>query len=118
LPTYNERFIDAETFVLGVGGEVDHYDVDGFRARINAPIDEGRLLVVIDLSEVFCIDATAVGHLICAHRRLRRLEGRLVLVAPTGGKMHRSFGLAGMHGVFICFNTLDEALAPTAPLAA
>src|ERR1044072_6289933 len=78
-----DRSLDAETHVVAVTGEIDLITAPEFKQRVSAPIDEGRTHVIVDLTETTFIDSSSLGVLIGAHRRLRRLEGTLVIVCSN-----------------------------------
>lgn len=104
-----DRSIDADTHVVAVTGEIDLFTAPEFKQRVSAPIDEGRTHVVVDLTETTFIDSSSLGVLIGAHRRLRRLEGRLVIVCSNDAIV-KTFRITGLDGVFTIVPRLDEAL--------
>ena len=75
---------------------------------MSAPIDEGLKHVVVDITETTFIDYSSLGVLIGAHRRLRRLEGALVIVCSNDAIV-KTFRITGLDGVFTIVSTLDEA---------
>jgi anti-sigma B factor antagonist len=104
-----DRSVDAGTHIVSVTGEIDLFTAPEFKQRVSAPIDEGRTHVVVDLTETTFIDSSSLGVLIGAHRRLRRLEGSLVIVCPNDAIV-KTFRITGLDGVFTIVTTLDEAL--------
>jgi anti-sigma B factor antagonist len=104
-----DRFVDPETHVVAVAGEIDLFTAPEFKQRVSAPIDEGRRHVVVDLTETTFIDSSSLGVLIGAHRRLRRLDGQLVIVCSNDA-ISKTFRITGLDGVFTIVRTLDEAL--------
>ena len=103
-----DRSVDAATHVVSVAGEIDLFTAPEFKQRVSAPIDEGRTHVIVDLTETTFIDSSSLGVLIGAHRRLRRLEGALVIVCSNDAIV-KTFRITGLDGVFTIVNTLDEA---------
>ena len=103
-----DRPVDADTHVVSVAGEIDLFTAPEFKQRVSAPIDEGRTHVIVDLTETTFIDSSSLGVLIGAHRRLRRLEGTLVIVC-SNDSIVKTFRITGLDGVFTIVNTLDEA---------
>ena len=103
-----DRSVDADTHVVSVAGEIDLFTAPEFKQRVSAPIDEGRTHVVVDLTETTFIDSSSLGVLIGAHRRLRRLEGKLVIVCSNDA-IAKTFRITGLDGVFTIVTTLDEA---------
>jgi anti-sigma B factor antagonist len=104
-----DRSVDADTHIVSVAGEIDLFTAPEFKQRVSAPIDEGRTHVVVDLTETTFIDSSSLGVLIGAHRRLRRLEGRLVIVCSNDA-ITKTFRITGLDGVFTIVERLDEAL--------
>ncbi len=103
-----DRSVGADTHIVSVAGEIDLFTAPEFKQRVSAPIDEGRTHVVVDLTETTFIDSSSLGVLIGAHRRLRRLEGALVIVCSNDAIV-KTFRITGLDGVFTIVNTLDEA---------
>jgi anti-sigma B factor antagonist len=103
-----DRSVDTDTHIVSVAGEIDLFTAPEFKQRVSAPIDEGRTHVVVDLTETTFIDSSSLGVLIGAHRRLRRLEGQLVIVCSNDA-IAKTFRITGLDGVFTIVRTLDEA---------
>ena len=103
-----DRAVDDETHVVAVTGEIDLFTAPEFKLRVSAPVDAGRVRVIVDLTETTFIDSSSLGVLIGAHRRLRRLEGALVIVCSNDAII-KTFRITGLDGVFTIVGTLDEA---------
>ena len=72
--------------------------------------DGGSTRIVIDLSETTIMDSTALGVLISAAKRLRALDGELVIV--NGDEMMaRTFEITGLDQLFAICATREEAVA-------
>jgi anti-sigma B factor antagonist len=104
-----DRPVGDDTHVVAVMGEIDLFTAPEFKQRVSAPIDAGRKHVIVDLTETTFIDSSSLGVLIGAHRRLRRLGGRLV-IACSDDAIVKTFRITGLDGVFTIVRTLDEAL--------
>ena len=91
-------------------GEVDLYTAPEFREVLLRGIDEGARRVIVDLSLVTFVDSTALGVLVGGGKRLRKLDGSLLLVCGLDG-VRRILEIAGLTGVFAVCATLDEAVA-------
>ena len=94
--------------VVSVAGEVDLFTAPEFKQRVMAPIAAGTERVIVDLTETTFIDSSSLGVLIGAHRRLRRLEGSLVIVCSNDAIV-KTFRITGLDSVFTIVTTLDEA---------
>src|SRR5215213_9274524 len=104
-----DRPVNADTHVVAVAGEIDLFTAPEFKQRVSAPIDEGRTHVVVDLTETTFIDSSSLGVLIGAHRRLRRLDGQLVIVCSNDAII-KTFRITGLDGVFTIVSSLEDAL--------
>jgi anti-sigma B factor antagonist len=104
-----DRVVDGGTHIVAVTGEIDLFTAPEFKQRVSAPIDEGRTHVIVDLTDTTFIDSSSLGVLIGAHRRLRRLEGSLVIVCANDSIV-KTFRITGLDGVFTIVGTLEEAL--------
>jgi anti-sigma B factor antagonist len=104
-----DRVVDDGTHIVAVAGEIDLFTAPEFKQRVSAPIDEGRTHVVVDLTDTTFIDSSSLGVLIGAHRRLRRLDGSLVIVCSNDAIV-KTFRITGLDGVFTIVNSLEEAL--------
>src|SRR3954470_7475740 len=103
-----DRVVDDGTHIVAVAGEIDLFTAPEFKQRVSAPIDEGRTHVVVDLTETTFIDSSSLGVLIGAHRRLRRLDGTLVIVCSNEAIV-KTFKITGLDSVFTIVRSLDEA---------
>jgi anti-sigma B factor antagonist len=104
-----DRPVDEQTHIVAVTGEIDLFTAPEFKQRVSAPIDAGRMHVVVDLTETTFIDSSSLGVLIGAHRRLRRHRGRLVIVCASDAIV-KTFRITGLDSVFTIVSSLDEAL--------
>ena len=103
-----DRAVDDAAHVVAVTGEIDLFTAPEFKQRVSAPIDAGRTHVVVDLTETTFIDSSSLGVLIGAHRRLRRLDGSLVIVCSNDAIV-KTFRITGLDSVFTLVPTLEEA---------
>src|ERR687883_1232854 len=94
-----DRRIDDGTHVVSVTGEIDLFTAPEFKQRVSAPIDAGRTRLIVDLTATTFIDSSSLGVLIGAHRRLRRVNGTLVIVV-NGDPIIKTFRITGLDGVF------------------
>ena len=102
--------VDGATRVVGVRGEIDLFTAPEFKQRINAAIEAGSHLVVVDLREATFIDSSSLGILISAHKRLR-LRGHQLVIACEVPAILNTFSITGLDGVLALAPTRDEALA-------
>ena len=98
------------SFVVAVSGEVDIFTAPELKRSIANAIDEGAREIVVDLTETRFLDSTALGVLIGAVKRLRPLDGRLVIV-NTEPSTAKTFEITGLDQIFTIVATRDETLA-------
>jgi anti-sigma B factor antagonist len=103
---------DDET-VMTLGGEIDVYTAPLVRERLDAAVRDGRVHLVVDLSQVRFLDSTGLGVLVGRLKLTRSRDGSLRLVA-TEEKVLKVFAITGLDKVFEIYPTLDEALAASA----
>ena len=105
-----EEQVDKKTTIVAVRGEIDLFTAPEFKQRVNAAIEAGASLVVVDLNETSFIDSSSLGILISAHKRLRMRGDRLVIVCDVPAILN-TFTITGLDGVLAIDPTRDEALA-------
>jgi anti-sigma B factor antagonist len=103
-----DRAADDETHVVAVTGEIDLFTAREFKQRVSAPIDAGCAHVIVDLTKTTFVDSSSLGVLISAHRRLRRLQGTLMIVC-TNDAIIKTFRMTGLDSVFTIVKTRAEA---------
>jgi anti-sigma B factor antagonist len=104
-----DREAGADTHVVAVSGEIDLFTAPEFKQRTSAPIDAGRLNLVVDLTRTTFIDSSSLGVLIGAHRRLKLRGGALTVVCAEEALV-KTFKITGLDGVFRVVPTLTAAL--------
>jgi anti-sigma B factor antagonist len=88
---------------------LDAYAASPFRERMAEFVQQGRRLIVLDLSHVNFLDSTGLGAIVSS---LKRLEGDGVMVICGAGEMVADvFRLTRMDRVFPIVPTEAEALA-------
>ena len=111
-----DRKVDDDTHVVSVSGEIDLFTAPEFKQRMSAPIDDGRLHLVVDLTGTTFIDSSSLGVLIGAHRRLKLRGGSLVVVCDNEA-ITKTFKITGLDGVFALAPTVEAALSDDAATA-
>lgn len=101
--------------VIRLSGELDVSSTAGVRAVVDAlVIDEARVHLVVDLTEVTFMDSSGLGALVRAQRRCRGLRGSFAVVCPDGPVL-RVITLTGLLRVLRVFDTLDAATSEPPP---
>jgi anti-sigma B factor antagonist len=98
--------------VIALTGEVDLYTCPEFKQELLRVIDDGAMLVAVDLTTTTFVDSTALGVLLRGVERLRKKGGRLTVVC-IDANMTKIFEVTGLDRVFSIYRTRDEALAPS-----
>ena len=102
--------VDDATRVVAVRGEIDLFTAPEFKQRVNAAIEDGSRLVVVDLNEASFIDSSSLGILISAHKRLR-MRGDQMVIACEVPAILNTFTITGLDGVLALEPSRDAALA-------
>jgi anti-sigma B factor antagonist len=104
----------AGAHVIAVAGEVDIFTAPELKRVMANAIDGGATRLVVDLTETRFLDSTALGVLIGAVKRLRPLDGRLVIV-NTEPSTAKTFEITGLDQIFTIVATRDDALSVVTP---
>lgn len=84
----------AETPLIDIEGDIDHSTCGGVEAELNEILDQGRPVVLIDLSKVDYLDSGGISVLLSGVRRLRD-AGWLGVIGPNGN-VRRLLELVGL----------------------
>jgi len=95
--------------VLTVRGEVDAFTAPTLREQLVGLVGEGHHDVVVDLEGVDFIDSTGLGVLVGGLKRMRSLDGDLVLVC-TQNRIIKLLELTGLTNQFTIHPTVDAAV--------
>lgn len=94
--------------VLEVAGEIDVYTAPQLRERLIALIEGGARQVVVDLGRVEFLDSTGLGVLVGALKRLRVVDGELLLVCAQE-RLLKIFRITGLDRVFSLYDSVESA---------
>lgn len=95
--------------VVEATGEVDVYTAPELRAALEVTFRRPGGTFIVDLGPTTFMDSSGLGALIGALKRVRVLEGELVLVV-SALELRRVFELTGLDQVMHLVETLDDAL--------
>ncbi|MFD0557156.1 anti-sigma B factor antagonist [Stackebrandtia endophytica] len=90
---------DGGRTVVSVSGEIDMYTAPTLREYLTALLSDGVKDLAIDVNGVDFCDSTGLGVFIGTLRRLREVDGSLVIVCARE-QMLKIFQLTGLHKVF------------------
>ena len=83
---------------LAVSGRLDMTSAAGVEEDLGSLIDAGERRVALDLTAVDYLSSAGLRAVLIAAKRLRQLEGALVVVGPTGN-VKEVLDLSGLSGV-------------------
>lgn len=107
--TISERRVGDVT-ILDVRGRVVYYDDAALlRARIDDLIEQARLKVLLDLSDVTFLDSFGVGVIAAKYLSVRRKGGDVKLLHPSE-RSRRVLSTAGLMRILDSFDEEEEAL--------
>jgi anti-sigma B factor antagonist len=106
--------VDEITHVVAPHGEIDALTAPRLGRRLLDLAEEGKRLLVVDLSAVTFMDSTGISVILNALRHRKTRSGNLVLVCPTE-RILRPFQITGLVGRLGIFSSRDEALGGLAP---
>lgn len=99
--------------VIAAAGEIDIFTAPELKRAVGNAIDGGARAIVVDLTETRFLDSTALGVLIGAVKRLRLVDGRMVIV-NTEPSTAKTFEITGLDQIFQIVGDRDSALAALA----
>lgn len=95
--------------VIRLSGELDLASVPAVRERLLALAVDGQVNQVLDLTNLTFMDSAGLGVIVATRRRLRTLQGALVLACPNETIL-RLLRLTSMDKVLPVYPTVDAAL--------
>ena len=95
--------------ILRMIGSVQAADNEKFAREIQGLLEDGKIRLVIDATNLDYLNSRAMGELVAYYQRARATNGNLALVnlKPMVAKILRAIGLSTLIG---CYRTIDEAL--------
>lgn len=96
--------------VLSIGGELDIATAPDLAGAAEERIGAGHRLLVFELSGLTFCDSAGLATFVRLQRRLRDVDGRFALAAPTPA-VRRVLDVTGLRDVFGTYPTLAEAIA-------
>ena len=94
--------------LVSLSGELDLYEAQPLKDALATADKLAPHAVVVDLSGVSFLDSTACGIFVAEANRLRRADGRLVLVS-NGNRASRVLQVSGIDQVVSVYETLHDA---------
>jgi anti-sigma B factor antagonist len=74
---------DGDVTVLHIRGELDALSCTDIRPVLDAIVEDGKLSVVVNLSELHLIDSSGVGAIVSLYKRVRANGGKVRFIGVT-----------------------------------
>jgi anti-sigma B factor antagonist len=101
--------VDRDRHVIELAGQVDLYTAPEFKERMAQAIERKKTRIAVDVTGVTFMDSTALGVLVGALKRVRPLNGAIVVVV-TDERIRNLFELTGLDATFPLCDTREAAL--------
>jgi anti-anti-sigma factor len=98
-----------DVVILKFAGEFDAFNLPTFSQRIDAMIDAGDRSLVLDLHLLKFINSAALGSLIKTSRRVKDLDGEMVLARPSRF-IRKTLATLGLESVFSIYESVEDAI--------
>ncbi|MCE5198233.1 MAG: STAS domain-containing protein [Armatimonadota bacterium] len=102
------RTMETDLPIIELEGEVDVYTAPQLKQQIIGILESGAKELVVDLTKVDYLDSTALGVLIGGLKRMREVDGNMVLICPSP-RIRRVFEITGLDKIFDIYNSEEEA---------
>ena len=102
--------VGSDCALIRVGGEIDVYTASQLRETVLDLIANGVSHVIADLRALEFLDSTGLGAIVGGHKRLRDIEGSLILAASPD-RIVRLFRITGLDQAFSLRASVPEAIA-------
>ncbi len=101
---------EGDWTVLTVAGELDVVGAPQLRQSVMDAVKDGNHRLALDLSGVDFVDSFGIGVLVGALKRVRLLDGDLIVVVPEP-RVRRVLEVCDLDRVFTLHRSLVDALA-------
>jgi len=102
------RTVEKDLPIIQLEGEVDVYTAPQLKQQMIGLLEGGAREMVVDLSRVDYLDSTALGVLIGGLKRMREMNGNMVLICPSP-RIRRVFEITGLDKIFDIYNSEEDA---------
>ena len=107
------HWIDNETSVLVVDGELDHVGANQLTREVEHGQARNVRWLVVDLTDMAFMDSTGLASLLLLWNEMRSRGGALKLVIPPDAGARRTLEIRGVADRLDIVATRDEALGGT-----
>lgn len=102
------RTLEKNIPVIELEGEVDVYTAPQLKQQMISILESGATQMIVDLSKVEYLDSTALGVLIGGLKRMREMDGNVLLVCPSP-RIRRVFEITGLDKIFDIYDNESDA---------
>ena len=102
--------VGSDCALIRVAGEIDVYTASQLRETVVDLIGNGVTHVIADLRAVEFLDSTGLGAIVGGHKRLRTIDGSLILAASPD-RILRLFRITGLDQAFSLSPSVPAAIA-------
>jgi anti-sigma B factor antagonist len=102
-----EESIDDETQLVAIHGDVDLKTARQFRAALDEAAQDGKVRLIVDMSEVPFMDSSGLAALIGAQKAFAE-KTRVIVVCPDN--LRRIFEVTRLDSIVCVVGTLPAAL--------
>ena len=97
-----------QILLLELSGQIDSYTAEEIKKILDSHIADGRLKVIIDLTNITYLDSAGLGAIVNTKLKLTKKGGDLRLVGLKQ-KAKEIFDLAGFTSMFQIFDSHEDA---------
>ncbi|MGQ9631021.1 MAG: STAS domain-containing protein [bacterium] len=99
----------GDVLVVNLKGNIDISNSPSFRGELDDLISKGEFKMILNMDDVVYADSSGLGVLIDAEKKVRKWNGRLVLLNVQQGVM-RTMRLTNLDKYFHVYEDAQEAL--------
>jgi anti-sigma B factor antagonist len=103
--------------ILDVAGEIDIYTTPEFKEATAGVMEEGQPVVIFNMAQVTYMDSSGFGTLLSATKRLRHVNGTLMLVGCNDA-ISRMLQITRLNTIFGVYETEASAIAAAEEIVA
>jgi len=100
----------ADTVIIAPEGRLDSINAPILEHALATVIDRGDTRLIIDFTGLDYISSIGLSVLLTAAKRLKRLDGRIVL-AGMNDRVGMVMEISGFNRIFVIFPSVEHALA-------
>jgi anti-sigma B factor antagonist len=103
------KWLDTDTFVVSLRGEVDLYTAPAFERDLQNAIQLGATRVIVDLSETTFFDSSGLDVLMSGRKRLSERGGEISVIC-SDPKIQKVFEITRLDRVISIHRAIAQAL--------